>query len=209
MNEIQGPRTKPIKTAAPIVKRYALMAADEAVHQRMIEHFLLDGKPITDLEKHPLLSCIAEVIENAHPMAAVYVVQILLEGFGMSYYSQLRSTSSSPALAAAFDQILKDEARHHGGGLARFAGQIPAAETIQEAVHYTRKMVEAMNGVGFTAMAIEAVLGRKLETAEKKQLLEETEWTRQAPMRLKQIQELIRRHDSYGIYDSLNLEVAQ
>lgn len=178
---------------------YALMASDEAVHQRMVEHFLKDGQPIEALEKHPLLLCIAEVIQKASPLAAVYVVQILLEGFGMSYYATMRSTCESPLLRGVLDQILKDESRHHGGGLARFGGRDLESGEKEEIVSYTRQLVSAMSGVGFTAIAIESVIGRDLSLNEKEKLLDETEWTRQAPVRRAQIQELLRRHAVPGV----------
>ncbi|MBL7714115.1 MAG: hypothetical protein JNL01_01530 [Bdellovibrionales bacterium] len=178
---------------------YALMASDEAVHQRMVEHFLVDGEPIEALEKHPLLLCIADVIQNAKPMAAVYVVQILLEGFGMSYYSAMRSTCESSLLRGVFDQILKDESRHHGGGLARFGSKDLDAEDLREIEHHTGRLIRAMSGVGFTGIAIETVLNRPLTPEEKEKLLEETEWNRQAPVRLAQIRELLSRHEVPGL----------
>lgn len=96
---------------------YALFAADEATHLRWIAE-QMPAPPAAASD--PFLDLLAEVIETAPPAALVFVVQVVLEGWGLVHYARLKDACAHAALRAALQRILKDEARHHGSGLILF-----------------------------------------------------------------------------------------
>lgn len=104
-----------IELAATLEERavYALIAADEARHLHAVAAWLPDGAGPPSAF-HALL---AEIVTTAPPAAAVLIVQVLLEGWGMRHYTALADACVDSALAAMLRAIVADECRHHGTGL--------------------------------------------------------------------------------------------
>lgn len=91
---------------------YASFAGDEARHFAALRPWA-PAAPASG----PFLDLLAEVIETAARADLVVLVQVVLEGWGLVHYRALAEASADPGLAAVLRGILKDEARHHGGGL--------------------------------------------------------------------------------------------
>lgn len=122
---------------------YALFASDEAVHLREFQNFMnFDFNLKT--HHHPMLTPLAEVIKDGSKTSLVFVIQVLLEGFGMSHYHGLRETCLHAPLKETYDQILKDEARHHGTGIILAKEELPTKEDQAQIFEYTRAFVHAM-----------------------------------------------------------------
>ena len=47
----------------------------------------------------------------------VFVIQVILEGWGITHYKSLAKDCLNPKLEAVLEGILRDEARHHGSGV--------------------------------------------------------------------------------------------
>lgn len=94
---------------------YALIGADEATHLAWIEPFV---EPEDRLQPQgTFLAFLSNLIEECNPRLLVYLVQVILEGWGLDHYTRLAEGCQNLALAEAFRAILKDEALHHHSGV--------------------------------------------------------------------------------------------
>ncbi len=97
---------------------FALIGADEAKHLAWIEPYMCaDAK---QLPGGHFLSFLSNLIEEYSPRLLVYLVQIILEGWGLDHYSRLARNCGVPELSKIFTAILKDEALHHRSGAVMF-----------------------------------------------------------------------------------------
>jgi rubrerythrin len=97
-----------------VAQLYAHIAADEATHLAWIEPFVsANGKTNPDGQ---FLLFLSGMIEDYRPEILVYLVQIILEGWGLDHYKRLMKNCQDPALTEVFRRILKDEALHHHSG---------------------------------------------------------------------------------------------
>ena len=98
---------------------YALMGADEARHMAAIaEH--LGERPDANgaCPDDPFLGLLARAIDTGRRRVLAFLVQVVLEGWGLVHYCRLARGTVDLALRAMLAGIVKDEALHHGGGLA-------------------------------------------------------------------------------------------
>jgi hypothetical protein len=116
---------------------YALMGADEARHMAAVAAYL-GRRPDAEgaLPDDPFLGLLARAIDTGRRMVLALLVQVVLEGWGLVHYRRLARAAADPALRAGLADIVKDEALHHGGGLAVVgrAGLSPADCRAAEAV---------------------------------------------------------------------------
>ncbi len=97
---------------------FALIGADEAKHLAWIEPYLsADAK---QLPRGHFLSFLSNLIEDYPPKLLVYLVQIILEGWGLDHYNRLAKNCAHSELSKIFAAILKDEALHHRSGSVLF-----------------------------------------------------------------------------------------
>ncbi|HEX4924619.1 MAG TPA: ferritin-like domain-containing protein [Bdellovibrionales bacterium] len=95
---------------------YSAFAYDEASHFHKISQFL--EEPPTGLEKNPFLAMLAHLIENEERPVLVLIIQVMLEGWGLHHYRQMVEACAFEPFTRVMKDILRDEARHHGSGLA-------------------------------------------------------------------------------------------
>lgn len=130
---------------------YALVGAEEATHLAWFSAWVApDGPP------GPFLDHLARLVEAADRATLVLVVQVVLEGWGLQWYRQLQAASLDPGLAAVFERVLADEARHHGGGVV-LAQEAPCPDDAVDALAPILEMVRA--GPQGVVAALEAGLG--------------------------------------------------
>ena len=101
---------------------YSLFAADEAAHFYSIASYLPKGK--SQSPDQPFLLLLKEVIERGDKLCLTYLIQVVLEGWGISHYSSITHDCQSAYLKQALTQIVKDETLHHGSGVVLFNQQI-------------------------------------------------------------------------------------
>jgi hypothetical protein len=121
-----------------VAQLYALIGADEATHLAWIEPFV----PVEDKTRPlgPFLSFLSSLIEQCAPRVLVYLVQVILEGWGIDHYRRLADGCLDPALAGIFRRILKDEALHHRSGILQHDAGL-SGEGLEEALRTYAEMV--------------------------------------------------------------------
>ena len=84
----------------------------------------------------PFLGLLARAIDTGRRRVLAFLIQVVLEGWGLVHYRRLARAAADPALRAGLADIVKDEALHHGGGLAVLGrdGLSPADGRAAEAV---------------------------------------------------------------------------
>jgi rubrerythrin len=95
---------------------FALIGADEATHSTWLQPWVTSSDAAADTFNRFIEDC----LRNGDPQPLAYLLQIVLEGFGIVHYSQLAQRCHDPALAATLERMSQDEALHHAGGLAVF-----------------------------------------------------------------------------------------
>jgi hypothetical protein len=94
---------------------YALFAADESRHLAEVSRYLphgWDGAPVS-----PFLLLLGEVIEEGGKPGLTRLIQVVLEGWGLTHYGSLARSCRDEALRRTLRRVLKDEALHHGTGV--------------------------------------------------------------------------------------------
>ena len=89
---------------------YSLMASDEACHLEILKNRI--SVNTNYLNQSPFLLILHQIIEELEPQKLLYLVQIILEGWGLNHYSQISKNCIDKGLQENFQRILKDEAIH-------------------------------------------------------------------------------------------------
>lgn len=98
---------------------YSLIGADEAAHYAWLQPWLPADSGAMDTFNRFLADCVAQ----STPQPLAYLMQVVLEGFGIVHYSGLAASCNDPALADTLRRMAEDEALHHAAGLAAFRAE--------------------------------------------------------------------------------------
>ncbi len=94
---------------------YSLFAADETAHYHQVRQFLPNqGRGTEPGEFHKML---ASLIEEGDRESLVFIIQVILEGWGLTHYRSLAQGCQSEDFTEVLKGIIRDEARHHGSGV--------------------------------------------------------------------------------------------
>ena len=91
------------------------IGADETQHAAWLAPWLL-RPPETD----PFNRFIDGLLEAGTPRTLSFLLQVVLEGFGITHYRSLAAGCRDAALAQTLRRLVLDEALHHAGGLLVF-----------------------------------------------------------------------------------------
>jgi hypothetical protein len=191
---------------------YATFAADEARHFDAVRPFLAGELPAPS--SNPFLALLAATIECGDRAALQFVIQIVLEGWGLAHYRSLRDACTHPLLHDRLDAILHDEAAHHGSGRVLFAEAKPEAATLRRIEHALAAMLQMVR-VGPLGVldALEQTLG--LTRAQKLAVFDELGGRAHAQARLDHLRQLatfddvlpvVDRLESRGLFQSMSPE---
>ncbi len=180
---------------------YALFAAEEAIHLQEFLHFM-NFKPQWGEHAHPMLIPLANAIAGGEKSALVFIIQVLLEGFGMSHYSGLMQSCLHPQLREAYARILKDEARHHGAGLLLTNESVPTKLAREQIFEYAREFITALQSANWIKKALEDVAGEMSSSAENR-FWSELDYQKELGQRRLKLREMIEKVDRYGLAESL------
>jgi hypothetical protein len=97
---------------------YGSFTGDEARHFKLIEKYNTNIQ--NDISDNSFLSFLANMIETAPRKSLVFMIQVLLEGWGLDHYSTMAKECQSVELTADLESILQDEILHHGSGVILF-----------------------------------------------------------------------------------------
>ncbi len=97
---------------------YSLINADEIEHYYILKRFLFSAPSPED--ENPFISLMKECINSADSYRIVFFLQVILEGWGMTYYNGLMKACLEPNLQKSLSRILLDESSHHSVGLIHY-----------------------------------------------------------------------------------------
>lgn len=179
---------------------YALFAADETTHLAQIRSFL----PEEPVGTHDVfLRFLADLVETEDKTVLLFMIQVVLEGWGMSHYHNLAKGCRSPQLSKLFEQFLQAEARHHGTGVTLFnqySLSTQSREALLEALTLFLRMVQV--GPQRVLAAIAQVKG-DLSRSQQIQILQELETEVQSGTRLNYLRSLMQKTNAQHIIQEL------
>jgi len=181
---------------------YGLFAADEATHLSQISMFLSEIELIT--HKDPFLNLLAEVVEIADKTVLLFVLQVVLEGWGLNHYRRLAKECNNQLLAEIISNFLDAEARHHATGTLLFEdiSLSKASQTlIIEILAKFLMMVQV--GPQNVLSAIAQVKGH-LSRSQKIQILEELDTKTHSGTRLQLLRSLMQGKSTNAIVQALD-----
>ncbi|QNM94776.1 ferritin-like domain-containing protein [Chitinimonas koreensis] len=117
-----------LASADPLEKQvYAFTAADEARHYHWLA--TLAGDALCAAPPDAFTRFLQRLVAEGSPHAQSYLLQVILEGWGIHHYQRLAAHATDARLAAAMAGIAQDEALHYAAGVAHFdAGRLDAAD---------------------------------------------------------------------------------
>ena len=185
---------------------YSLFAADEATHLSAIEPYLPESA-VAGEPDDPFLRLLADAVAGGDKPGLTYLVQVILEGWGISHYQSLARGCLDDGLRRTFRRLLRDEALHHGSGVALLRGRrLPEADEAWalEIVVRLFRMVQA--GPQRVVACLEEATGR-LSRAERIEAFRQLDAEAQARRRLDQLRALMPASDPilgaverYGVF---------
>lgn len=172
---------------------YSLFCADETSHLAKIMPFL---ERISVDTNDPFLKLLGDVVESEDKSVILFVLQVVLEGWGLSHYRSLAKECCYPDLSVVFQSFLEDESRHHATGLTLFQQQslnLNSKRAILEILTSFLEMIRV--GPQRVVNAVEMVLG-DLSRSQKIKLLEELDAETHSNTRLSILRSLISKQGS-------------
>jgi rubrerythrin len=70
--------------------------------------------------KNSFLVFLEDLIRNESRISLILLIQVILEGWGIVYYSKLANYALQPEVRDTLKQIVADESSHHGSGITLF-----------------------------------------------------------------------------------------
>ncbi|MEH2194655.1 MAG: ferritin-like domain-containing protein [Nostoc sp.] len=180
---------------------YGLFTADEATHLHQISHFLPEME-VTRMND-PFLRLLSEVVESADKTVLLFLLQVILEGWGLSHYRRLAKECRHPVLAELFASFLQSESRHHATGTTLF-NQISVSALSQTTILDVLSQFLFMVQVGPQSVlaAVEQVKGH-LTRSQKIQVLEELDTENHSGTRLQILRSLMGIKSAQSILQNL------
>ncbi|MEM7770934.1 MAG: ferritin-like domain-containing protein [Cyanobacteria bacterium P01_A01_bin.37] len=179
---------------------YTLFAADETSHFVQLHPYLPVEPTVTD---NSFLNLLSEVVEGDDKTVLLFVIQVVLEGWGLSHYRSLAKTCTYEALSHTLQGFLQDESRHHGTGVTLFnqASMSPASHiAIVDILEQFLRMVQV--GPQGIIEAIARVKGH-LSRTQKIQILTELDTEQHSGTRLQVLRSLMRGDGAGAIVQDL------
>ncbi len=98
---------------------YASFTGDEARHFKLIEKYF-NNELHSDISDNSFLVYLSQMIETAPKKSLVFMIQVLLEGWGLEHYSSMAKDCKNNELKSDLTSIVRDEVVHHGSGVILF-----------------------------------------------------------------------------------------
>jgi hypothetical protein len=134
---------------------FALIGAEEAKHSAWLEPWIADG----GAEADAFSAFIGGVAETGGAQALAYLLQVVLEGFGIVHYASLADGCRDDALGALLRRMAQDEALHHAAGLAAFR---PSRLSVPERRFLSESAYSFLHMMRSGPQAVVAALERRL-----------------------------------------------
>jgi hypothetical protein len=180
---------------------YALFSSDEVTHLAQISQFIDTSKLVgTD---DPFLRLLGDLVESSDKSVLLFILQVVLEGWGLSHYRSLAKDCHSSDLSAVLCGFLQDESRHHSTGVTLF-DRVAVTKSSQQTMIETLALFLQMVQVGPQSVvaAIEKVKGY-LSPAQKVKIFEELDTEIHSGTRLQLLRSLMRSPNAEVIVEEL------
>jgi len=168
---------------------YGLFTADEATHLAAIQAFFTD-EPV--FRGDGFLSYMGKLLESTDKALLMTLIQVVLEGWGLTHYRSLARHCQNPQLATTLQGFLEAESRHHALGTIQIQSyreySHESLENIRAALSDFLYMVQV--GPQRLLGAIAQVLG-DLSSEQRVKILEELETEPYSNSRLQLLRSLI------------------
>lgn len=168
---------------------YGLFAADEATHLGTISNFL-SHTPV--FKGDAFLTYMASLLESSDKQLLITLVQVVLEGWGMTHYRSLANHCLDISLTNVLRNFLEAESRHHALGVTQLRScdiySQESLDNIYSALTHFLYMVQI--GPQRLLKAIEIGLG-DLSVHNKVKILEELETENYSNTRLNWLRSLM------------------
>nr|AUN37170.1 hypothetical protein [uncultured bacterium] len=170
---------------------YSMFASDEAVHFNWMANFI-SQEDITDFLQNPFIQLIEELLQKEESATLAYIVQVILEGWGIHHYQSLAKNCLDPSLKKVFETILKDEARHHASGLILFNEQKLSEQQLNHIAEILVRFFRMVQtGPQMVVAQLEQVKGQ-LSMEEKVQLFAELSYASETAKKLSILKSFIK-----------------
>lgn len=171
---------------------YSLFSAQETIHLSQVSRLLPDVESRFS-SADPFLAFLSQLAESSDRSLLLLVIQVVLEGWGLSHYRSLADGCMDPQVSMVYRGFIQDEHRHHAMGVISFQ-ENEVTDTsyaaILEALGTFLRMVQV--GPQRVMAAMEQVKGH-LSAPDKIQILTELETEQQSGSRLHLIRSLLQR----------------
>jgi hypothetical protein len=185
---------------------YALVAGEEATHLRLFMNSMW-FTPTLESHFHPMLPILSEAIQWGSRDSLVFVVQVLLEGFGISHYGSLKDSCLDEDLKSSFQTILKDEAKHHGAGLILSKAIRLTPESEEQIFELSRKFIRSLESAHWIPQAFTSI-GKPLSVHETSQLFEQMRFKTVLEQRMERLREMFQKVNYQSIFERLKIDGA-
>lgn len=95
---------------------YGLFAADETTHLAQLQPYVRSHTLLSEPDD-PFLRLLADIVESSDKAVLLFVLQVVLEGWGLTHYRSLARGCTHSPLQDVFQGFLQAESRHHGAGI--------------------------------------------------------------------------------------------
>lgn len=186
---------------------YGCFCGDEVAHLSHICQFLPEFVLNNEFAEvgNLFLELLAEVAESSDKAVLLFILQVVLEGWGLTHYRSLAKSCQNPDLGAVIQGFLSDESRHHATGITLLhQTQINSRNrgVIVEILVKFLQMVQI--GPQSVLAAISDVKGG-LSRQQSIQVLTELDTQTHSGIRLELLRSLMQTEQSVGIIDELEM----
>ncbi len=181
---------------------YNLMSAEEAIHYHQVRQFLPNNG--VDVEPNAFHELLSSLIENGDRNSLVFVIQVVLEGWGLAHYKILADNCIDEKFSIELREILKDESRHHGTGVIFSKQRKFNASNLNYVVDVLVNFLQMIQlGSQSVLGAVDAVLG-PLKDAQKQTLLKEIDSEIESAAKLETLRNLMLHNGGADVVSCLD-----
>ncbi|MEC9466854.1 MAG: ferritin-like domain-containing protein [Myxococcota bacterium] len=180
---------------------YNLFAGDEATHYHQVRLFVpVEGELSAPNGFHHLLE---QIIREGDRDSLVFIIQVVLEGWGMNHYKSLSRGCEDPVFKGVLAGILKDEARHHGSGLVLYRDRGMSKKSQSYVAEVMAKFLDMIRmGPQSVAAVVEETCG--MTRAQKIELFRELDTETHSRERLERLRSLMTEDGEIGWLEKLD-----
>ena len=180
---------------------YTLFAADETSHFVQLYPYLPVEPTVTD---NPFLHLLSEVVDGEDKTVLLFVIQVVLEGWGLSHYRSLAKDCTHEVLGKTLQGFLQDESRHQATGVTLFNKAQLSHESHAAIVEILGQFLHMVQvGPQGVLEALARVKGH-LSRQQKIQILEELDTEHHSGTRLQVLRSLMRGDGAGAIVQDLD-----